>query len=77
MIKNIYKLITENFKNFEVMETHAEIIYLSGIIMGEAALAYDLKLINNEQFADIAHAVQDKKISWEYKHLPDNNLRKR
>lgn len=72
MIKNIYKLITENFKNFEVMETHAEIIYLSGIIMGEAALAYDLKLINNEQFADIAHAVQDKKISWEYKHLPDN-----
>ena len=53
MIKNIYKLITSNFKSFENMETHAEIIYLSGIITGEAALAYDLNLINRAQFSEI------------------------
>ena len=72
MIKNIYKLITSNFKSFEDMETYAEIIYLSVIITGEAALAYDLKLINREQFSEITLKVQDSKISWENKHLSDN-----
>lgn len=72
MIKNIYKLITSNFKSFEDMETHAEIIYLSGIITGEAALAYDLKLISREQFSEITLKVQDTKISWENKNLSDN-----
>lgn len=72
MIKNIYKLITSNFKSFEDMETHAEIIYLSGIITGEAALAYDLKLISREQFSEITLKVHDTKISWENKHLSDN-----